>query len=47
MGEKLAERGKGLGPWTVQASFNAEEGGIRDWGFERAAASDAEGSNSR
>lgn len=46
-GEKVADRGRGFGPWTVQASFNAEEGGIRDWGDERAAEREADGSNSR
>lgn len=31
----------------MQASFKAEEGGIRDLGLERAAAREADGSNSR
>lgn len=47
LGEKAADRGNGFGPWTVQASFKAEEGGIRDLGLERAAAREADGSNSR
>lgn len=46
-GENAAERGSGFGPWTVQASLSAEEGGIRDLGLERAAAREADGSNSR
>lgn len=46
-GENAADRGSGLGPWTVQVSFNADDGGIKDVGLERAAASDADGSNSR
>lgn len=46
-GENAADRGSGFGPWTVQASFKADEGGIRDLGLERAAAREAEGSNSR
>lgn len=47
MGENAADRGSGFGPWTVQASLSAEEGGIRDLGLERAAAREADGSNSR
>ena len=45
-GENVADRGRGLGPWTVQASFRADDGGIRDLGEERAAEREAEGSNS-
>lgn len=29
-GEKAADRGRGLGPWTVHVSFRAEEDGTRD-----------------
>lgn len=36
-----------MGPWTVQATLSADEGGIRDLGLERAAAREADGSNSR
>ena len=47
LGENGADRGSGLGPWTVHASFKAEDGGIRDVGLDRAAAREGEGSNSR
>lgn len=46
-GENAADRGSGFGPWTVQASFRDDEGGIRDLGFWRAACRDGEGSYSR
>lgn len=46
-GENVADRGSGLGPWTVHASLSDEEGGIRDLGDVRAAERDADGSNSR
>lgn len=42
----MADRGRGLGPWTVHESFRADDGGIRDLGEERAAEREAEGSNS-
>lgn len=33
-GEKAAERGRGLGPWTVHVSFKEEEEGVKDFDCE-------------
>lgn len=45
-GENVADRGRGLGPCTVQASFRADDGGMKVLGEERAAEREAEGSDS-